>query len=98
MTHAAIYDLSPHIRYVFHAHAPQIWQQARRLGLPTTRADVPYGTQAMALEVRRLYQSTGLAERGILAMAGHEDGIIAFGHRAEEAGRALVATLARALA
>lgn len=96
MTHAAIYDLSPHIRFVFHAHSPAIWKRARELRLPTTGAEVAYGTPAMAREVQRLYRESALPERRVLAMAGHEDGVLAFGHRAEDAGLALIQTLAAA--
>lgn len=96
MTHAAIYDLSPHIRFVFHGHSPTIWRRRRRLRLPTTNEAIAYGTAEMAYEVQRLYRSSALSERRVLAMGGHEDGIIAFGHTAKEAGLALVAELAHA--
>ncbi len=96
MTHGAIYDLSPHIRYVFHGHSPMIWQRARALSIPCTRPDVAYGTPEMAEEVERLYRSSSLSETNILSMAGHEDGIIAFGHTAEEAGQVLLRYLTRA--
>lgn len=96
MTHGAIYDLSPHVRFVLHAHTPTIWRRARDLRLPTTDAAVPYGTPEMAREVGRLYRASALAERRVFAMGGHEDGIIAFGHTAEAAGHALVGELARA--
>lgn len=96
MTHGAIYDLSPHIRYVLHAHAPVIWRRAEALRLPCTAADVPYGTQEMALAVGALYRTTALAQRKVLAMLGHEDGVIAFGHTPAEAGHALVGELAAA--
>lgn len=96
MTHAAIYDLSPAIRYVFHVHCPQIWTQAERLRLPCTDTAVAYGTQEMAREVQRLYRSTSLSERRVLAMGGHQDGVIAFGHRACDAGLAVVRELALA--
>ncbi len=96
MTHGAIYDLTPRIRFVLHAHSPVIWQRAATLRLPTTDASVPYGTPAMAREVQRLYRTTALSERRVLAMGGHEDGIIAFGHTCAEAGQALVGELARA--
>ncbi len=96
MTHGAIYDLGPHIRFVFHAHSAVIWQRARELRLPTTDAAVPYGTPEMAREVARLSRTTALLEKQILAMGGHEDGILAFGRSAEEAGQVLVAALARA--
>jgi ribulose-5-phosphate 4-epimerase/fuculose-1-phosphate aldolase len=96
MTHAAIYDLSPAIRFVFHVHCPQIWKQADRLRLPQTSDSVPYGTQQMAEAVQRLYRDSSLSERRVLAMRGHEDGVIAFGHRAEDAGLAIIAELAAA--
>lgn len=96
MTHGALYDLSPRIRYVLHGHCPVIWRNAAALSLPTTHASVEYGTPEMAREMRRLYQSTALAERRVLAMGGHEDGVVAFGPSLEEAGASLVATLARA--
>jgi ribulose-5-phosphate 4-epimerase/fuculose-1-phosphate aldolase len=98
MTHGAIYDLGPHIRAVLHAHAPTIWRRAAPLAIPTTRPEVPYGTQEMALEMSRLHRESALAERQILSMAGHEDGIIAFGRSLDEAGRVLVSYLARSLA
>lgn len=96
MTHGALYDLGSHIRTVFHAHSPTIWRRAALLNLPTTDPRVPYGTQEMAREVGRLYRETALAEVQILAMGGHEDGIVVFGRRAEEAGQVLLAYLARA--
>jgi ribulose-5-phosphate 4-epimerase/fuculose-1-phosphate aldolase len=98
MTHGAIYDLGPHIRAVLHAHAPTIWRRAAGLAIPTTRRDVAYGTREMALEMARLSRESALAERQILSMAGHEDGIIAFGRSVDEAGRVLVTYLARSLA
>lgn len=96
MTHGAIYDLSPAIRFVFHAHGPVIWRQAAALRLPTTDPRVAYGTPEMAREVQRLWGSSTLQATRILAMGGHEDGIIVFAHTAEEAGQVLVSTLARA--
>jgi len=97
LTHGAIYDLSPHIRAVLHAHTPAIWRQARRLRLPTTNAVVAYGTVEMAQEVRRLYRDTALGEQQIFSMGGHEDGVVVFGRSVEEAGGVLVRALARAL-
>lgn len=96
MTHGSIYDLSPHVRFVLHAHTPVIWRRAEALGLPTTDPEVPYGTPEMAEEVQRLYRATALSERKVFAMGGHEDGIVAFGHTPHEAGQALITELARA--
>ncbi|RMH23208.1 MAG: class II aldolase/adducin family protein [Acidobacteria bacterium] len=95
-THGAIYDLGPHIRVVFHLHSPAIWRRARALRLPTSDPAVPYGSREMAREVERLYRSTALPETQILAMGGHEDGIICFGRSAGDAGRVMLRALARA--
>ncbi len=96
MTHGAIYDLSPAIRFVFHAHSPVIWQRAEVLGIPTSKPNVAYGTPEMAREAQRLYFGSALDAKRIMAMGGHEDGIIVFGQDAESAGQVLVTYLARA--
>jgi ribulose-5-phosphate 4-epimerase/fuculose-1-phosphate aldolase len=98
MTHGAIYDLGPEIRFVLHAHCPEVWGTAKQLRVPTTAPSVDYGTPEMAREMKRLDQVCGLREQRLLAMAGHEDGVIAFGRTAEEAGATLTSALARALA
>ena len=96
LTHGAIYDLGSHIRFVFHAHSPVIWRRAEALRIPTTDPKVAYGTPEMASEVERLWRSSSLPDLGMLAMGGHEDGVIAFGRTAEEAGEVMLRTLARA--
>jgi ribulose-5-phosphate 4-epimerase/fuculose-1-phosphate aldolase len=96
MTHGAIYDVAPAVRAVLHAHAPEIWRRARALRLPVTRDDVEYGTPEMAREVQRLYRETALPETRVFAMGGHEDGVVAFGRTADEAGEVMVRALARA--
>ena len=96
MTHAALYDTSPAIRCVLHAHSPVVWRRARELRIPTTDASIPYGTPEMALAVQRLCDSTALSEIRILAMGGHEDGIVVFGRTPEEAGGVLLKWLSRA--
>lgn len=97
MTHGQLYQLSPDIQFVIHAHCPQIWQHASALGLAQTRAEVPYGTVAMADEVARLFAETAVLQQGVFSMAGHEDGVVAFGQSAEQAAQRLIATYARAL-
>ena len=96
MTHGAAYDLGPHIRCVLHAHSPVLWRAAQALRLPATDPSVAYGTPAMAREVQRLYRQGTFAERRILAMGGHEDGILAIGRSPEEAGQVLITWMARA--
>ena len=89
MTHAAIYALSPMINAVVHVHSATLWQHYRDV-LPTTGADVPYGTPAMASEFVRLWTSAHFRESGLAVMAGHEEGIVSVGESlAEAAGRTL---------
>ena len=95
LTHAMLYALDPRIVCVLHVHSPEIWRAAGRLGLPTTPADVAYGTPAMAEAVGRLHYERRL-RGGLLVMLGHDDGVIAFGDSAEAAGRALISTLEHA--
>jgi len=98
LTHAALYAASPGVGAVFHVHAPELWRRRDELGLETTSADVAYGTPAMAAEVagslRRLEpRDPGARDPGggLVAMAGHEDGILAWGPDPAAAGRALLA-------
>jgi len=95
MTHGAIYDVSPAIRFVYHAHSPTIWRHAAALRIPTTDPRIPYGTPEMAVAVQRLYSSSTLPAVRIVAMGGHEDGVLVFGHSPDEAGEALIRYLAR---
>lgn len=94
LTHAAIYDLSERVRFVFHVHDPDIWSHAKALHLAETDAGVPYGTPAMAQEVARIATPEKLP--CVFSMAGHTDGVVAFGDDAIATGLALVRLLAGA--
>ena len=96
LTHGALYDLSSEVRAVFHVHAPELWRRAAELDLPTTSPNLREGTAELATEIRRLRPAWVLAASGVVAMGGHEDGVIAFGKSEEEAGQRLVTALARA--
>src|SRR5262249_27586883 len=65
LTHAALYDIAPTARVVLHAHAPEIWRNARVLAIPVTREGAANGTVDMALEVQRLYRESTLSGTGI---------------------------------
>lgn len=95
MSHGALYDLSLTIGAVVHVHSELIWSQRSRLGLPTTHASVDYGTPQMASAISELWRKTSLADGGILATAGHIDGIFAFGRRLDEACHRLLTIYAR---
>ena len=97
LTHGAIYDLSSAIRFIMHGHAPLLFQHRQRLLIPTTGINIPYGTVAMAREMRRLYTESTIRDKKIIAMDAHEDGIIAFGKTAREAGETMLRFLIQAL-
>jgi hypothetical protein len=75
------------VRFVFHVHSPELFGRA---GLPGTPAAVEYGTPAMAEAVRALAADPGVR---LFVMRGHQDGAIAFGASADEAGLALLDAL-----
>ena len=83
MTHAAIYEEDATARAVLHIHEMALWKRLLDRA-PTTRKHVEYGTPEMAAEMGRLFRETDVRERRILAMAGHEEGIFAFGPTLEE--------------
>jgi hypothetical protein len=83
LTHAAIYEISPEINFVFHCHCKKIWRGMLDNNYPATDASIPYGTKQMALEAKRIMGQG--RKSGLFAMAGHEDGIISFSDNPEEA-------------
>jgi ribulose-5-phosphate 4-epimerase/fuculose-1-phosphate aldolase len=97
MTHGQLYQLSNDIHCIVHAHCPEIWNARETLELPTTSAEVPYGTPLMAQEVERLFHQTDVGRKRIFAMAGHEDGIVGFGRNFFEASIVLVDYLVKAI-
>ncbi len=89
LTHAAIYELDKDYQAVIHIHSLAYWEQWKG-HLPTTAADVPYGTPEMAYEVRRLYEEENLKTERILVMAGHIEGVITFGNTLTDAWTVLL--------
>lgn len=89
LTHAAIYKTKKNINAVFHVHHHALWKKLLQT-VPSTGNDIPYGTPEMAEEVIRLIQETKQAGFSIFAMAGHEDGVVAFGKDLDEAGKILL--------
>ncbi|MGD2137751.1 MAG: class II aldolase/adducin family protein [Gammaproteobacteria bacterium] len=98
LTHGMLYNMAAAIHVILHVHSPDIWQAATGLGIPVTDAAVAYGTPEMADEVGRLFAETDVRHRGLFAMGGHRDGIVAFGANADQAGQIVVQALAASLA
>jgi len=84
MTHDIIYNLSSGIKCVIHVHNLRLWKKFLNK-VPTTSKTISYGTTEMANDIRRLWVKSGLKEKRILVMAGHEGGLVVFGESIEEA-------------
>lgn len=91
LTHAAIYEANSSIRAVFHVHSPALWGAQEMLCLPETAASIPYGTVEMAATLKALTQRLGA--EGLIRMAGHEDGIVAWSTSPLGAGARLLKAL-----
>ncbi|MDX2250255.1 MAG: class II aldolase/adducin family protein [Bacteroidia bacterium] len=89
LTHAAVYALPESFEAVIHVHHFGLWENLLHK-IPTTQEEITYGTPEMAKEVRRLWEEKNLGAYQIFAMAGHVEGLISFGHSAQEAGEILM--------
>ena len=78
MTHCAIYQANPLIECVLHIHSRELWKRLLEEGYPFTAADIPYGTPQMAQSMLSLVKDSD-TPFGILVMAGHEEGVVAYG-------------------
>lgn len=78
LTHAAFYDASRSIQAVIHIHHLGLWTNLMDR-VPTSSKEVPYGTPEMALEIGRIIRENPNPTKQICVMAGHEEGIMAWG-------------------
>ena len=91
LTHAAIYAATASIQAFFHVHSPALCGSQEMLCLPETAASIPYGTVEMAATLKALTQRLGA--EGLIRMAGHEDGIVAWSTSPLGAGARLLKAL-----
>ncbi|AFY75404.1 ribulose-5-phosphate 4-epimerase-like epimerase or aldolase [Synechococcus sp. PCC 7502] len=90
-THSAIYALHSEIKAIFHIHSAPLWQKLLEIGYLATSDDIEYGTPEMAIEIGRIYAPIeDIFSHNLFVMAGHEDGIFAFGRNCEQAGSAIL--------
>lgn len=96
LTHAALYQVDAAVRAVVHVHSAVLWETHLNR-LPTTKPDVAYGTPEMAYEMIRLHKRLAIGKKGCIVMAGHRDGVIAFGASLGEAAGEILALLPKAI-
>lgn len=89
MSHDAVYRDNPRIGAVVHVHSRRLWQQNLNL-LPTTDPLAAYGTPEMATEIGRIMKLEETADKKVIVMGGHEEGILTFGITIEEAAQVIL--------
>ena len=92
LSHAAAYEASSEIQCVLHVHSPRLWQNAEALELIQTDPALAYGTPEIALDILEEFKARPFQ---VVAMGGHEDGLIATGASVAAATCCLVHQLAK---
>jgi ribulose-5-phosphate 4-epimerase/fuculose-1-phosphate aldolase len=89
LTHAACYAGNGEVHAVIHAHHRLCWERLLDKG-QSTPMGIEYGTPEMA---SALFGIARRASSGVVAMAGHREGIIAFGRNLKETADIISAQL-----
>lgn len=89
MTHAALYKALPGANAVVHIHCLWLWEKLL-YNYPATSPRIEYGTPEMAEAVGRLATEMMDNKEQIIVMAGHKEGILAFGRDLKEVTQLLV--------
>ncbi len=92
MSHAVIYQQYTHVNAIFHVHHLELWKKLL-WKIPTTPKSAPYGSPEIANEILQLFKTTDVLKQKIFAMAGHEEGLFAFGETLDEAGNVLLSLI-----
>ena len=94
MTHGAIYLANPAVQCVIHVHSLPLFDALLAHGAAHTGADIAYGTPAMAQAVMRLVQTQPVLPV-LFVMAGHAEGVVAYGADVASVTALLIDTLNR---
>ena len=97
MTHGAIYAANPAAQCVIHIHSRALFDALLAQGALHTAADVPYGTPAMAQAVARLVRAQASLPV-LFVMAGHDEGIVAYGADIASVRQLIVQTFSKTIA
>lgn len=89
MSHGSVYRANSAIRCVIHVHHHDLFYFMLAGKYLRTAAQAAYGTPEIAHETERLVRESGTSQ-GIFVMAGHEDGIIAYGANVQQASQLLL--------
>jgi len=77
LSHAACYRGKAGIKAVIHVHSHERWEACRR-DHPVTPEHAAFGTPELALSIRSIVKNMN-AERGLIVLGGHPEGLLAYG-------------------
>ena len=78
MSHGSVYQANPVITFVIHIHSQAVFRFMLANGYPRTSEQAAYGTPRIAEETEQVVRDADAAQ-GLFVMAGHQDGVIAYG-------------------
>jgi len=84
MTHGAVYHACSGANCVIHIHSRTIFDGMIRNSYPATPKNAAYGTPEIARAIGKCAAESGKNE-GQIVLAGHEEGILAYGETIERA-------------
>jgi ribulose-5-phosphate 4-epimerase/fuculose-1-phosphate aldolase len=88
MLHAAIYEKRPDVGAIFHGHSPKLLANVKKLKIPETEEEKPYGTMELVNSVLEIIDKNDL-----VMMKNH--GFIVVGQTMAEAGELVLRNLAK---
>lgn len=89
MSHGSVYQANPAVTCVIHIHSRKVFDFMLENGYPRTSELAAYGTPRIAEETVQLVREAG-SPQGVFVMAGHQDGVIAYGPDIESARQLLL--------
>jgi hypothetical protein len=90
MSHGAVYEANDAVRCVIHVHSRELFELMLAGQFAKTPKEAEYGTPELAEAVQALVESAGTAQ-GVFVLAGHQDGVMAYGSDIESARDVLLA-------
>lgn len=77
MSHASVYQNSPHVNYVLHIHNIVLFNFLKERNALSTPEDTAYGTPEMAEAIGAIVRQNPM--EATIVMRGHEEGILMYG-------------------
>ncbi len=92
MTHGAVYAENPGAQCVIHVHSRALFDRLLAQNWPHTPKSAAYGTPAMAKAIAELVKNNP-ADQALFVLAGHDEGIVAYGPSIDATKKLLITTV-----